>query len=142
MTIIALDIGSNMGCYIEATSRVQTIKFDKEKRFLGFYQYLTSTYKDTKFHTIAYEDAKFQPGNAAPVFHGFVSILKFFALQNDMKVVPITVKTIKKHITGNGNADKDQMMVHINKRGYEFIDHNSADAIAVYITYKDMYEDA
>lgn len=139
MTIVmSLDLGSTLGYYTNDGDKVGlNKKFSKDRRFLEFYNFLIDySYVDT----FVYEDAKFQPGNAAPVFHGFVGILKLYCLQNDKQLFAIPVKTIKKHITQNGNADKNAVMAAVTTLGYVFADHNAADAIAVYITYKDLYD--
>ncbi len=43
----------------------------------------------------------------------------------------VPVGTIKKSWTGNGAAKKDAMIAEARKRGYEVIDDNEADALAI-----------
>ncbi|MFP5382262.1 MAG: hypothetical protein ACLGG4_08355, partial [Gammaproteobacteria bacterium] len=43
----------------------------------------------------------------------------------------VPVGTIKKHVTGKGNASKDEMMAAMRARGYLPTDDNEADALAL-----------
>jgi hypothetical protein len=41
--------------------------------------------------------------------------------------------TIKKFWTGSGRAKKPDMIAEAQKRGYELVDDNQADAVALYV---------
>jgi Holliday junction resolvasome RuvABC endonuclease subunit len=41
------------------------------------------------------------------------------------------VGTIKRHITGKGNADKQAVIAAVRERGFSPADDNEADAIAI-----------
>jgi Holliday junction resolvasome RuvABC endonuclease subunit len=41
------------------------------------------------------------------------------------------VGTIKRHVTGKGNAGKSEMVSAVRARGYPVADDNEADALAV-----------
>lgn len=43
----------------------------------------------------------------------------------------VPVGTIKRHVTGKGNADKQAVIAAIKARGYAPVDDNEADAIAI-----------
>ena len=43
----------------------------------------------------------------------------------------VPVGTIKRHITGRGNADKAAVIAAVRARGYSPSDDNEADAIAI-----------
>jgi hypothetical protein len=44
----------------------------------------------------------------------------------------VPVGTIKRSITGRGNADKDSVIAAVRTRGYNPADDNEADAIAIF----------
>jgi Holliday junction resolvasome RuvABC endonuclease subunit len=55
-------------------------------------------------------------------------------LQHGMRAVPyqgVPVATIKRFVTGKGNADKAKMVAAIQARGFAPADDNEADAIAL-----------
>ncbi len=41
------------------------------------------------------------------------------------------VSTIKRHVTGKGNADKAAMIAAVKARGFNPVDDNEADALAI-----------
>ena len=43
----------------------------------------------------------------------------------------VPVGTIKRHITGKGNADKQEVIAAVRERGFSPADDNEADAIAL-----------
>ena len=43
----------------------------------------------------------------------------------------IPVGTIKKHITGKGNASKEQVIDAVRQKGFLPVDHNEADSLAL-----------
>ena len=43
----------------------------------------------------------------------------------------VPVGTIKRHVTGKGNANKAAVIAAIRKRGFDPADDNEADAIAI-----------
>lgn len=83
------------------------------------------------------------------VLCGLHGVIKYFLwLRYEMEPVEINTKTAKKYVTGNGNADKKEMVKAINKKyGKDFKFSNSqnkektdddiCDAIGVALTYKE-----
>jgi crossover junction endodeoxyribonuclease RuvC len=43
----------------------------------------------------------------------------------------VPVGTIKRHVTGRGNADKDAVIAAVRALGFDPIDDNEADALAL-----------
>jgi Holliday junction resolvasome RuvABC endonuclease subunit len=43
----------------------------------------------------------------------------------------VPVGTIKRHITGRGNADKDAVIAAVRALGFDPVDDNEADALAL-----------
>lgn len=67
--------------------------------------------------------------------HGPLAIVEMLAFQNEIRVREVPLRTAKKHVTGNGNADKSLMVDMIRARGFDPQDDNVADAIAVADTF-------
>ena len=53
---------------------------------------------------------------------------------------PVSAKSIKKVITGSGNATKEDMLNKIREMGYSVSDHNEADAVGIYLFTKSKLE--
>ena len=134
--ILALDIGTNLGVYVEGNAP-QTISLGKgDERFFNFWKFL----KENRFHydVIVYEQAAFQQGNAIPIYHGLIGVLKAFSLYKSIPLQGIPVGTIKKTFTGKGNANKKDMMQRCDELGITYDSDNAADAYATYYTYKQL----
>lgn len=59
-------------------------------------------------------------------------VVKLILLARGIPVVTVPPKTLKKWVTGTGNADKELMMQTITERwGMDFDDDNAADAFAL-----------
>ena len=72
-------------------------------------------------------------GNAGPILYGLHTTLQLFCYDNrNIELVYIPPKTLKKFITGNGNANKEKMMEALYKK-YKIavFNDNQADAIAL-----------
>jgi Holliday junction resolvasome RuvABC endonuclease subunit len=54
--------------------------------------------------------------------------------EHGIRCVGIPVTTIKKYATGKGNATKEEMMDFARRRGFNPVDDNSADALAILLT--------
>ena len=144
--VLSLDIGTKMGYCIRGMthgpSEIDTHGFvffasDKNKSFDTRYNYFSLWLKDANYYfgpikTIVYEDVKAHRGTrAAHVYGGFVATLSTFCCLNNIELVPVGVKTIKKHITGNGNADKQKVIEAVRALGYDVHSSDEADAIAL-----------
>jgi len=68
---------------------------------------------------------------AAHAYGGFRAFLEWMASTRNIPVVPVGVKSVKKHFTGNGNANKAKMLAEARVRGFRPDDDNEADAIAI-----------
>ncbi len=68
---------------------------------------------------------------AAHVYGGFEAHLQAWADRNRVRLVPVSVGTIKKSATGKGNANKDAMVAAMRQRGHRVVDDNHADALAL-----------
>ncbi len=144
MSILAVDLGSTFGWFDGKNGG--SISVGKDKKMFNFYKIvldkiLTYSKNGNTIKTIVFEDAKFQQGNAIYNFHGQKAILELIADSFNIKFVGVPVKTAKKFITGNGNADKEVVAKAITKLGYKYTDLNHSDAISVYLTYKNSIKE-
>lgn len=60
------------------------------------------------------------------------SIIRYYLWQNEMQYIDVPATSLKKWLTGKGNAQKDTMMMEVYKQfGYESKTNNIADAVAL-----------
>ena len=69
--------------------------------------------------------------DAAHCYGGFKAILTTFCEVNGIPYQGVPVGTIKKHITGKGNADKLAVIKAVQALGFNPKDDNEADALAL-----------
>lgn len=142
MTILALDLGQNLGwaAVFSADDVVHgTVEF-KPGRFEGggmvwlrFRKWLNVMHEEHgPIEAIYFEEVMGLRGqNAARVFGGFLATLTSWCEAKGVPYSGIPVGTIKKHATGRGNCDKKAMIEAARKRGYEPETDNDADALAL-----------
>jgi hypothetical protein len=81
---------------------------------------------------VVFEDVRNHAGvYAAHAYGGFVAILTSVCEMLKIPYRGVGVKTIKKFITGCGNASKQDVINAVQTRGYKPIDDNEADSIAL-----------
>ena len=69
--------------------------------------------------------------DAAHAYGGFLAHLSAWCEDNKIPYLGIPVGTIKKHLTGKGNANKQAMINAVKDLGFNPIDDNEADALAL-----------
>lgn len=142
MTILALDLGTKTGWAIqsEGGSVVSGTKAFKPGRFDGGgMRYLRFTNWLTEFNdyagpfkTIWFEEVRNHKGvDAAHAYGGFLATLTAWAERQSIPYAGVSVGTIKKHATGQGNSNKEAMIEAAKARGFKPQDDNEADAIAL-----------
>jgi len=108
-------------CYINNEQRVWDL-------FRMVRNFIRPHWKEIKF--ICIEDLPYM-GNSGGQYERcalLYSILMWF-LEKDVRYKSIPVKTLKKFVTGTGNADKSMMIESVNTRWFQqIIDDNIADA--------------
>lgn len=62
---------------------------------------------------------------------GLVSVAELVGKLRELRVKEVNVATAKKTLTGNGRAEKDDMVIAATNRGFDVADHHQADACAV-----------
>jgi Holliday junction resolvasome RuvABC endonuclease subunit len=145
MNIITLDLGTKTGwaLYQEDTNTVTSGTFScKDSRWVGggmkfvnFINFVKSLYgKCQGSETLVYyEEVRRHVGvDAAHAYGGFHAFLIAWADQNTIPYEAVPVSTIKKHITGKGNAKKKEIIEAVNQKyNLRVKDDNEADAIAM-----------
>jgi Holliday junction resolvasome RuvABC endonuclease subunit len=146
MNILALDLGTRMGWALLQTAEITngSVSFATNKlagfgvRFLNFRNWLVEMLSKHKIDMVVFEDVRNHAGvYAAHAYGGFAAILTSVCETLKIPYRGFGVKTIKKFVTGSGNASgattasKQDVINAVRTRGYDPIDDNEADAIAL-----------
>jgi len=143
MAILALDLGLKTGWAVwcddgSVGSGTQIMKRkysdDYGVRFLLFHSWLTEMKNKYDITEIYYENVVRHTGTqAAHAYGGFKAMMSAWCEHHGIKYVGngVAVGTIKKHVSGKGNANKNLMIVSVEKLGYKPCDDNEADALAL-----------
>lgn len=143
MKTLALDLGTNTGwALVDRNGHITSgsEKFAARKteapghRWLKFRAFLA---QQQDVNAVYYEDVKMhglrtQPNTtAAHVYGGFLAHLQTWCAVANITLVPVNVMSVKKHWTGKGNAKKDEMIAAAKAKGFNPVDDNHADALAI-----------
>lgn len=142
MTILALDLGTTTGWALRSvdaqiTSGSQSFKPRRFEgggmRYLRFKAWLDEIKSMSgSIDAIYFEEVRRHAGvDAAHAYGGFLATLTAWCEHNKIAYQGVPVGTIKKHATGKGNANKEQMIDAIRKKGHDVSDDNEADALAL-----------
>ncbi len=139
--IFCLDLGTKTGwaLYCDELITSGTVEFKNDRysgggmRFLKFKNWLNGTLKTVgNIDAIYFEEVRKHLGvDAAHIYGGFLAHLSSFCEQNKIPYSGVPVGTIKRHISGKGNANKKQVTQAVYDLGYFPEDDNEADAIAL-----------
>ena len=102
-------------------------------RYLRFEQWLgeISTLAG-KLDAVHFEEVRRHCGvDAAHAYGGFLAHLTAFCERHKIPYQGVPVGTIKKFITGKGNASKSQVIAAVSALGHSPTDDNEADALAL-----------
>lgn len=147
--ILALDLGTKMGWALLSDELITsgTENF-KPSRFEGggmcyvkFHKFLTEIKSNAgEITSVYFEEVRRHLGvDAAHKYGGFMSHLQSWCERYDIPYAGVPVGTIKKHLTGKGNANKDMMVAAIKELGFNPIDDNEADALALLKLVREKY---
>lgn len=102
-------------------------------RYLRFGKWLELTLEVTGgIDAVYFEEVRRHIGtDAAHVFGGLLAMLTAWCEDHGIPYQGVAVATIKRFATGRGNADKQAMIAAVRQRGFEPVDDNEADAIAI-----------
>ena len=141
-TILALDLGTTTGWALRGsdgniTSGSESFRPQRFEgggiRFLRFKRWLTELKAHAEgIDTLVFEEVRRHVStDAAHAYGGFLATLTAWCEHHGVPYQGVPVGTIKKHVTGKGNASKDEMMAAMRARGYLPTDDNEADALAL-----------
>jgi hypothetical protein len=140
--MLALDLGTITGWALRpADGRVMsgTVSFRPSRydgggmRYVRFRSWLDQLDEDAGPLTkIYFEEVRRHVGtDAAHLYGGFLATLTAWAEQRGVAYQGVPVGTIKRHVSGKGNAGKDAVIAAVRARGFKPADDNEADAIAL-----------
>ena len=140
--ILALDLGTSTGLALRSaeglitsgTASFRPGRYDGGgMRYLRFTNWLTEIDRlSGPIEAIYFEEVRRHAGtDAAHVFGGLLAVLTSWGELRGVPYQGVPVGTIKKFLTGQGNANKQAMIDAARKRGFSPTDDNEADAIAI-----------
>ena len=102
-------------------------------RYLRFKFWLDEMNKlSDGINQIYFEEVRRHVGvDAAHAYGGFLAHLSAWCEDKQIPYLGIPVGTIKKHITGKGNANKQEIINAVKELGFNPADDNEADALAL-----------
>jgi crossover junction endodeoxyribonuclease RuvC len=139
--ILALDLGTTTGWAIgggrSITSGFVSFKSGRYEgggmRYLRFANWLRELRKNIgQIDAVYFEEVRRHVStDSAHVYGGLLATLTAWCEENAIPYQGMPVATIKKYITGKGNAKKDEVIAAVKNRGHVVEDDNEADAIAI-----------
>jgi Holliday junction resolvasome RuvABC endonuclease subunit len=141
-TILTLDLGTKTGWALRSsdtliTSGTVAFRHDRYQgggmRFLRFKHWLDGMLATvTRIDAIYFEEVRRHLGvDAAHAYGGFLAHLSAWCEQHEIAYEGVPVGTIKRHVTGKGNAGKAKVIQAVRQRGHHPADDNEADALAL-----------
>jgi len=141
-TILALDLGTQTGWamalpnggIVSGTVSFLPSRYDGGGiRYLRFRTWLEGIAEDTLgIAAIHFEEVRRHLStDAAHVYGGLLATMTAWCEEQAVAYQGVPVGTIKRFITGKGNADKAAVMSAVRECGYSPADDNEADAIAI-----------
>jgi Holliday junction resolvasome RuvABC endonuclease subunit len=140
--VLALDLGQKTGWAVrnaDAAIASGTVEFKPGRfegggmvflRFRAWLQEVDQTAGDVG--AVYFEEVCSHRGVAAAhVYGGFLAHLTAWAEANMIPYAGVPVGTIKRHVTGKGNAGKEAVIAAVRALGFDPGDDNEADALAL-----------
>jgi crossover junction endodeoxyribonuclease RuvC len=140
--ILALDLGQKTGWAVRSrdgaiASGVQEFRPSRFEGggmiWLRFRAWLQEVDENTRgVGVVVFEEVRRHLGTTAGhIYGGYLAHLTAWAEANRVPYQGVPVGTIKRHITGKGNADKSAVMAAVRMLGFSPADDNEADALAL-----------
>ena len=139
MTLLALDLGTNMGFaifkdgkFISGTRKLGTYKEKFGARFHEFRKWLLDIISKHSIDSVYFERVYGHKGvEAGHCYGGFMYTLASVSYQQNIPCISFSVQAIKKFMTGKGNANKDEIIAAVIRKGFTPATDDEADAIAI-----------
>jgi len=145
--VLALDLGTCTGWALqERSGRICSGSqlFSPQRyegggmRFLRFQRWLSELSQSSAtpcgpaIDQVVFEEVRRHAGvDAAHAYGGFLGQLGSFCEHHQIPYQGVPVGTIKRFITGRGNASKSEVLAAIRQLGHQPVDDNEADALAL-----------
>ena len=145
--VLALDLGTRTGWALqERSGRIcsgsQPFRPQRYEgggmRFLRFQRWLTELSRAAApsvglaIDQVVFEEVRRHAGvDAAHAYGGFLGQLGSFCEHHHIPYQGVPVGTIKRFITGKGNASKEAVITAVRALGHSPVDDNEADALAL-----------
>lgn len=141
-TLLALDLGTTTGWALSnkhgrimsGTAHFRPRRFEGGgMRYLRFERWLNET-RDVsgEINAVYFEEVRRHLGvDAAHAYGGFLGHLSAWCEHHKIPYQGVPVGAIKKHVTGKGNAGKQAVIDAVRALGFDPIDDNEADALAL-----------
>ena len=102
-------------------------------RYLRFRHWMDTMHSMYPISRIAFEEVKQRAASVAAghMYGGFMATLTAWCEERSVPYEGVPVQTIKKHVTGKGNASKDDVIKAMRSKGHAVRDDNEADALAL-----------
>lgn len=126
-------IGRSVGAIASGVWNLDDKKFaGAGMRFLVLRQKLVAIHKRLPVDVLYFEGVRAHRGvDAAHVYGGLLATLAAWCETERIPYDAVPVGTIKRYWTGKGNADKAMMIEMAKLHGFNVIDDNEADALAL-----------
>lgn len=140
MSKLCLDLGTKLGYavvkagQVAESGRVRLNSNSKSgERFIQFFRWLEDMRRTHDVRQCYYELVRRHIGtDAAHCYGAFQGLLLAWSCDHGLPTpIGISVASIKKSATGKGNAKKPEMIQAVKDLGYDPIDDNEADALAL-----------
>ncbi len=140
MSILCLDLGTKTGWASHRDGRIYSgwVDFTPSRfassgsRYRRFREWLTEQKACFGgFSFIWYEGVSFNRNQDGQVYGAFMGVLQEWCTHHEIEYDALQVGTIKKHIAGKGNADKDAVKAAVCALGHHPKTYDEADAIAL-----------
>lgn len=140
--LLSLDLGTSTGWAIHneygrivsGTASFKPRRFEGGgMRYLRFERWLNETRNISgRIDAVYFEEVRRHVGvDAAHAYGGFLAQLTAWCEHHSIPYEGVPVGTIKRFITGKGNASKDQVIAAVQALGHKPEDDNEADALAL-----------
>ena len=141
-TILTLDLGTQTGWAVGGLDGVitsGTISFKPNRfegggmRYLRFASWLEELHRLVGgVSEVYFEEVRRHLGvDAAHAYGGFLGGLTSWCEAKGIAYLGVPVGSIKKHITGKGNAGKREVIEAVMAKGFKPVDDNEADALSL-----------
>ncbi|WLQ14305.1 hypothetical protein O5O45_31805 [Hahella aquimaris] len=151
LSVLALDLGTRTGWAAKGkdhaiVSGVMNFKPQRFEgggmRFLRFRRWLTELKANLDdIDALYFEEVRRHVStDSAHAYGGFLATLTAWCEHHEIPYQGVPVGTIKRHVSGKGNASKEDVIAAVRKRGFNPADDNEADALAIMLWVQDTQE--